>query len=47
MAIKFVPMREAASEIVTVEESEVGGLGCGGRADARLELDIVPKEPLG
>lgn len=41
MAIRFVPTRAAASEIVTVEEKETGGLGGGGRVEARLELDIL------
>ena len=41
MAIKFLPTRLAASEIVTVEEKDVGGLGGGGSVDARLEVDIA------
>ena len=41
IAIRFVPTRLAASEIVTVEEKDVGGLGGGGSVDARLDVDIA------
>lgn len=40
IAMRCVPIREACSAIVMVEESEVGGLGGGGIMDWRLE-DIV------
>ena len=36
-----MPVKEAFSAIVRLEESEVGGFGAAGAVEARLEEDIV------